>query len=435
MADAANVQDPILIAAKRTPVGSLGGSLCSRTAVQLGAVAARAALEAAGIPPTEVDECIFGCVLTANLGQAPARQIAVSAGLPPSCRCVTINKVCASGAKAIALAAQSIRLGYAEVVVAGGTESMSNAPYLMGDSDNSGVNRARHGGLRLGHATMADSVMRDGLTDSASAARAGCAMGVLGDACAARYHLSREQQDAYALESYARARAAWERGVMRREVVSVPLAAGNADVDADEELNKLQAEKVPRLRPAFDKEHGTVTAANSSKISDGAAAVVLVSRRRAQQWGIGRRDGASAVSPPRLAYQVVECVDAEVEPEWFTVAPIAAIQRLLRMPAVQACVAAPEQVDCWEVNEAFSVVPLVAMQQLPAVRHQRLNMNGGAVALGHPLGCSGARIVVALTTVMEEHGFQTGVAAVCNGGGGATALLLRRAALDRPAGL
>lgn len=428
--------DVFLVAGKRTPIGCLGGVLANVPAVTLGATAVQAALASASIPGALVEECYFGCVLGANLGQAPARQVALRAGLPPSCCCTTVNKVCASGAKAIALAAQSILLGQADVVVAGGMESMSQAPYCIGDGGSGGpegVYRARISGLRLFDAQLVDTIMRDGLLDAAQRQGPGRPMGHFGDLCAAHYSISREEQDAYALESYLRARQAWESGHMAAEVA--PVLVGGRDGDPvlrDEEPWRLQADKLSRLRPAFDRERGTVTAANSSKISDGAAAVVLVSRRKARELGLLsdsgtaiQASGVSAQSTP--VFQLLATVDAEREPEWFTLAPVTAIRKLFSSrngldPADM------EDIDCWEINEAFSVVPLAAMRELPVVRHERLNLRGGAVSLGHPLGCSGARIVVTLMHVLAEHQWEHGVAAICNGGGGATALIIRQLA-------
>jgi acetyl-CoA C-acetyltransferase len=429
--------DALIVAGKRTPLGCLGGALAGVSAVTLGAAAVRGALEAARIPGALVEECYFGCVLSANLGQAPARQVALQAGLPVTCCCTTVNKVCASGAKAIALAAQSILLGQADVVVAGGMESMSQAPYCIGNGGSGGpegVHRVRIGGLRLFDAQLVDSIMRDGLLDASPAGKPARPMGWYADACAVHHSITREEQDAYTLESYRRAQMGWESGSMAEEVVPVPLnSADSASIARDEEPWRLQADKLPRLRPAFDRERGTVTAANSSKISDGAAAVVLVSRRKARELGLISADSAAAENTlrdgrrSRSIFQLVAAADAEREPEWFTLAPVTAIRKLFSTRyGLDASDMA--NVDCWEINEAFSVVPLAAIRELPRIRSERLNMRGGAVSLGHPLGCSGARIVVTLLSVLEEHQWEYGVAAICNGGGGATALLIRRLA-------
>jgi acetyl-CoA C-acetyltransferase len=427
-------RDVFLVAGKRTPIGCLGGELASVPAVTLGATAVRAALAAAMIPGGLVEECYFGCVLSANLGQAPARQVALLAGLSTSCCCTTVNKVCASGAKAIALAAQSIALGQADIVVAGGMESMSQAPYCIGDGGSggpAGVHRVRIGGLRLFDAQLVDTVMRDGLLDASQRQGPAHPMGFFGDACAAHYAISREEQDAYTLESYTRAQKAWNSGGIADEIAPVSLDdKADTVVARDEEPWRLQPEKIPRLKPAFDQKHGTVTAANSSKISDGAAAVVLVSRRKAQDLGLltdrdkCKESLARDASPPFI-FQLIAAADAEREPEWFTLAPIAAIRKLFS-PRYGLDIADIDRVDCWEINEAFSVVPLAAMRELSFIRPERLNMRGGAVSLGHPLGCSGARIAVTLMHVLAENQWEYGVAAICNGGGGATALLLRR---------
>lgn len=401
-----------IVGYKRTPIGSLGGALAGHTAVELGATAVRAALESARVPAAAVQECYMGCVLSGNVGQGPARLIALCAGLPPTCCCTAVNKVCASGAKAVTLAAQSITLGAADVVVAGGAESMSNAPYMLGGGGASrAVNPARNGGYRMTDAKLVDSVFRDGLSDSTPGA-GGCAMGQHGDACARTYGITREEQDDYALRSYERAAKAYEAGKMQREVVPVgePGSGGGGGVvvEEDEEFRRLRADKVRTLRPAFDREHGTLTAANSSSINDGAAALVLVSRRKARELGLD----------VRRAPRILQFADAELEPARFTVAPAHAIRKLKAWHAVEYL----------EVNEAFSVVPLAVMRELyhdadaDAHHAPALNLYGGAVSLGHPIGCSGARIIVTLLNVMAIEGFRSGIAAVCNGGGGATAL-------------
>ncbi|HWP34637.1 MAG TPA: thiolase family protein [Thermodesulfobacteriota bacterium] len=390
--------DVVVLSAARTPIGAFQGALAPLAAPQLGAAAIRAAVARAGLEPGEVDEVLMGQVVQAGSGQAPARQAAVGAGLPLSVGATTVNKVCGSGLKAVMLGAQAIRSGESEVVVAGGMESMSNAPYLL--------DRAR-AGYRLGDALLLDALYRDGLVDPFS----GRVMGLCAELCAAEYAVGREAQDAYALESYRRARDAIASGAFAREVVPVEVPrpkGGAATVDTDEEPGRVDLARVASLKPAF-KPDGTVTPANASKLNDGAAAVVLASERRAA--ALGRRPLA----------RIVAQASAAREPEWFTVAPADAIRALLRRVGRH-----PADVDLYEINEAFAVVAIVVSRLLD-LPPERVNVRGGAVALGHPVGASGARILVTLLHAMADRGAKTGVAAICLGGGEAVALLVERA--------
>ena len=387
-----------LVAPRRTPIGSLGGALASLTAVELGRHASLATLETSGIDPAAVAEVYLGNVVSANLGQAPARQVALGVGLPASVPCTTVNKVCASGMKAIALAAQAVQLGHAEVVLAGGFESMSRVPYYVPD--------ARFG-YRFGGGTLVDGLQRDGLQDAYDHV----AMGVSADQTAAECGISREAQDEYAAESYRRAAAATDAGRLAREIaaVQVPQRRGDAKVvDRDEEYAKVVFEKLPRLRPAFSAD-GTVTAANASTINDGAAAVLVVGEDALHRHGL---------TP--LA-RIAGYADAAREPMRFPLAPNLAAPRALERAGVQMA-----EVGVHEVNEAFAVVPL-AYRQAFDLDPATVNPNGGAVSLGHPLGMSGARIVNALAFELASGGARYGLASICNGGGGASAMLLERA--------
>ncbi|ULB11449.1 acetyl-CoA C-acyltransferase [Cereibacter azotoformans] len=378
--------EPIVIAgAARTPMGAFQGALKGRTAVELGATAIEAALARAGLASEAVDELIMGCVLPAGLGQAPARQAAMGAGLPQSVPCSTLNKVCGSGMKAVMLAHDLIRADSARIVVAGGMESMSNAPYLL--------DKAR-GGYRIGHGRVMDHMFLDGLEDAYDRGRA---MGTFAEDCAEAYQFTRDAQDAYALESLSRAKAAISGGRFAEEVVAVD------DVADDEAPGRARPEKIPQLRPAF-REGGTVTAANSSSISDGAAALVITSLSAAEAQGLTPlatiRGHASHAQAPNL----------------FTTAPIVAIRKLLDRIGWDA-----GDVDLFEINEAFAVVAMAAMRDLD-LPHDKVNVNGGACALGHPIGCSGARIIVTLLSALRDRGLTRGVASLCIGGGEATAL-------------
>ncbi len=383
-----------IVSAVRTPMGSFGGALKDVPAPQLGATAIKAALEKAGVSPEEVDEVLMGCVLQANVGQAPARQAAKGAGLPDKVICTTINKVCASGMKAIAQGAQSILLGDADVVVAGGMENMSAVPFYVPNM---------RWGNKYGEAPLIDGLQKDGLTDCYSNFAMGCAA----DITAAESKVSREEQDAFAIESYTRSQAAWKEGRFADEIVPVVLASKKGDivVDKDEEPWAVKFDKIASLRSAFGKE-GTVTAANASTMNDGAAAVVLMSKEKADKLGI---------KPIAI---IRSYADAEQEPTWFTTTPSIALPKAVQKAGLQM-----SDVDYVELNEAFSVVGIVNTKKMnldPA----KVNVNGGAVSMGHPLGCSGARIIVTLINVLKQNGGKIGAAGICNGGGGASAMVI-----------
>ncbi|MBT7655233.1 MAG: thiolase family protein [Flavobacteriales bacterium] len=385
----------VIVSAKRTPIGSFLGALSSVSAVDLGATAIAAALEAASIQGSAVDEVFMGQVLQTGCGQAPARQAALKAGIPHSVPCTTVNKVCASGMKSIQLAAQSIALGQIEVAVAGGMENMSLSPHFSNLRTS----------LKFGSLPMQDSLQLDGLTDAYDQV----AMGVFADATAQKHDISREEQDAFAIRSYERSAAAWEAGAFDDEVVpvSVPQRRGEAIlVDKDEEYRQVKLDKIPQLRAAFSKD-GTVTAANASALNDGGAALVLMSETRAQALGI---------TP--LA-TLLSHADAAQEPKWFTTAPAKALPKALALADLTL-----DAIDWLELNEAFSVVGLANIKLL-GLDPEKVNPNGGAVSLGHPLGCSGARIVVTLLHQLQRSGTYA-AAGICNGGGGASALILKK---------
>ena len=381
----------VIAGAKRTAIGSLLGQFTGVPATTLGATAIKAALDQSGIAPAEVSEVIMGCVLPANLGQAPARQAALASGLPKSVGCTTINKVCGSGMKAIMLGHDLIKAGSARVVVAGGMESMTNAPHMA----------AVRSGVRYGDGTLVDHMAWDGLTNPYD----GQSMGVFAEKCADKYGFTREQQDAFATESVERAQAAIASGAFAAEIVPVKVAGKKGDVEfsTDEQPGKSDITKIPALKAAFRKD-GTVTAASSSSISDGAAATVLLDEDSAKRLG---------VKP--LARIVAHATQSQ-EPEWFTTAPVGAIEQVLKKAGWKVA-----DVDLFEVNEAFAVVAMAPMKDL-GIDHSRLNVNGGACALGHPIGCSGARLVVTLVHALKARGGKRGIASLCIGGGEATAL-------------
>ena len=382
----------VIVGAKRTAIGSFLGQFTGVPSPKLGAVAIRAALDQSGVAPAEVSEVIMGCVLSANLGQAPARQASLGADLPAGTGCTTINKVCGSGMKAIMLGHDLIRAGSASVVVAGGMESMTNAPHMV---------QARTG-IRYGDGTLVDHMAWDGLTNPYD----GKAMGVFGELCADKYHFTREQQDAFAIESVNRAKAAQQNGGFADEIAPVTVSGRKGDVvvDTDEQPGRSDVAKVPSLKPAFRKENGTITAASSSSISDGAAAVVLLSADDAAKRGL-----------KPLARIVAHATHSQ-EPEWFTTAPVGAIQKVLDKAGWKV-----GDVDLFEINEAFAVVAMTPMKEL-GIPHDKLNVNGGACALGHPIGASGARLVVTLLNALKTRGLKRGVASLCIGGGEATAI-------------
>ncbi len=389
--------DVVIVSAKRTPIGTFLGALTPLSAVQLGTAAIKAAIETAGIAAGDVQEVIMGCVLPAGLGQAPARQAALAAGVPLGVPATTINKMCGSGLKAVMMAADQIRSGTAATVVAGGLESMSNAPYLLPKGRS---------GYRMGHGEVIDHMLRDGLQSPFD----GKAMGCFADATASRYNFSRAQQDAFAAESVRRATQALQAGEFDVEVT--PLAVkgrrGETVVARDETPGSCDVAKIPSLKPAFDKD-GTVTAASSSSISDGAAALVVMSAEEA-----GRR----ALKP--LARILAYASHAQ-EPEWFTTAPVGAIRKVLGQLGWK-----PHDADLYEINEAFAVVPMAAMRDID-IDHTRVNVNGGACALGHPIGASGARILTTLVHALKRRGRKRGIAALCIGGGEAVALAVEMA--------
>lgn len=392
-----NVSDPIVIVGiARTPMGGMQGALSSVSAPELGASAIKGALVDAGVAAADVDEVLMGCVLPAGLGQAPARQAALKAGLPIGVPCTTVNKVCGSGMKTVMMAADALRAGNIEVAVAGGMESMSNAPYLLA--------KAR-AGYRLGHGELLDHMFLDGLQD----AYEGGLMGNFAEVCASKYSFSREQQDAYAIESLARANRAIAEGRFEREIVPVAFSTrkGEETVSVDEQPGNARPEKIPQLKPAFKKD-GTVTAANASSISDGAAALVLMRASTATQKGLQPLAVIKGYS--QFAH----------EPEWFTTAPVTAMKKLLDQVQWSA-----QDVDLFEINEAFAVVAMAAMSELN-LSHEKVNVNGGACALGHPLGTSGARIIVTLLAALEQQDKHKGVASLCIGGGEATAIAIER---------
>lgn len=389
------MSNPIaILSAMRTPMGGMMGSLSSLSASDLGGVAISSAISKSGLNASDIDEVLMGSVLTAGQGQAPARQAALAAGLPVSTTCTTVNKVCGSAMKSIMLGGNALRSGQASVVVAGGMESMSGAPYLLP--------QARQG-YRFGHAQMLDHMQYDGLQD----AYQGVAMGNFAETCASKYQFSREMQDVFAMESLSRAKQAIEKGYFANEVAPVTLSTRRGDVvvDTDEQPGNAKPEKIPQLRPAFQKD-GSVTAANASSISDGAAALTLMMSDEAEARGL---------KPIALIHGYDESAQ---EPEWFTTAPVTAVQNTLKRVGWSI-----DEVDLWEINEAFAVVAMAAMHEL-SIPHSKLNVHGGACALGHPIGASGARILVTLIHAMQRRGDKKGMASLCIGGGEATAMAI-----------
>lgn len=388
------IKSVVIVSAARTPIGSFMGALSSVPATTLGATAIKGALEKVNLDPSLVNEVYMGNVVQAGVGQAPARQAALAAGILDTVPCTTVNKVCASGMKAVMMAAQAIALGDADIVVAGGMENMSRIPHYVN----------LRNGHKFGPQTMVDGMQKDGLVDAYD----GNAMGVCADACANKYSFSREDQDAYAIQSYERSAAAWDAGKFADEVVPVNVPQRRGDdiiVSKDEEYTNVKIEKIPALRPAFTKE-GTVTAANASTINDGAGAVILMSEEKAKEMGL----------TPLCT--IKGYADAAHEPEWFTTAPSKALPKALAKAGV-----AQENVDFFEFNEAFSVVGLANMKIL-GLTDKNVNVNGGAVSLGHPLGCSGVRILITLINVLKQNNGKIGAAAICNGGGGASAIVI-----------
>ena len=390
--------DPIVIVGTaRTPMGGFQGDLKDVAATALGSAAIGAALSRAGLAPDQVEEVVFGCVLPAGLGQAPARQAALGAGLPKSVEATTVNKMCGSGMQAAIMAHDALAAGSVDVVIAGGMESMTGAPYLM---------TKHRGGARIGHDTMFDHMYLDGLEDAYTP---GKLMGAFAEDTAGQYQFTREQQDDYAIESLRRANAAIESGAFDAEITPVEVTSrkGTETISTDEQPGKARPEKIPTLRPAFAKD-GTITAANASSISDGAAALVMT-----------RESVAKAMNLPIVARVVAHAAHAH-EPGLFTTAPVPAMQKALKKAGWSV-----EDVDLWEVNEAFAVVPMIAMKEM-GIDHAKLNINGGACALGHPIGASGARILATLLAALEAHGKARGVASLCIGGGEAVAMAVER---------
>lgn len=387
-------REVVIVSAVRTPIGSFGGALSEVTATHLGATAVKGAIEKAGVDPASVQAVIMGSVLQANLGQAPARQASKFAGLPDTVQATTVNKVCASGMKAVMMATQDILLGDSEIVVAGGMESMSRTPFYL--------EQARYG-YRFGNGQLIDGIGKDGLTDVYHQT----AMGVSADNTAKEHNISREEQDAFAIESYKRSAAAWAAGKFKNEVVPVTVKTRKGDVvvDHDEEYKNVSFDKIPGLKAVFSKE-GTVTAANASTINDGAAALVMMSAEKAKALGL------------KPIAKVLSYADAEQAPEWFTTTPAKAVPRAVEKAGLKM-----SDIGYFELNEAFSVVG-ITNTRLMGLDPAKVNVNGGAVSLGHPLGCSGARIIVTLINVLQQNGAKYGAAGICNGGGGASAIVI-----------
>ena len=389
-------REVVIVSAARTPIGSFLGALSTIPAPKLGAIAIKGALEKINLKPELVEEVLMGNVVQAGTGQAPARQAAIYAGIPNTVPCTTINKVCASGMKTVMQAAQSIALGDTNIVVAGGMENMSLIPHYL---------YARNG-TKFGPTTLVDGMQKDGLVDAYDQN----AMGVCADACATKYEFSREDQDAYAIQSYERSADAWETGKFNNEVVPVEVPQRRGEpliVVKDEEYTNVRMDKIPQLRPAFTKD-GTVTAANASTINDGAGAMVLMSKEKADELGL------------KPLATIKSYADAAQEPEWFTTAPAKALPNALDKADVSI-----DDIDFFEFNEAFSIVGLANMKIL-GLTDKNVNVNGGAVSLGHPLGCSGVRILITLLNVLEQNNAKIGAAAICNGGGGASAMIIER---------
>ncbi|MDG1425925.1 MAG: acetyl-CoA C-acyltransferase [Flavobacteriales bacterium] len=389
------MKEVVIVSAVRTPIGSFGGSLSTISATKLGSIAIKGAIEKAGIDKNIVDEVFMGNVLQANLGQAPARQSAIFAGLSENVPCTTINKVCSSGLKSIMLASQTIMCGDNDVVVAGGMENMSNVPHYFA--------KGRYG-QKLGDMKLVDGMVKDGLTDVYGNVH----MGLCAEKCATDNNISREEQDAFAIESYKRSAESWENGKFKNEVipVEVPQRRGeNIIISEDEEYKNVKLDKIPNLRPVFDKE-GTITAANASTLNDGASALILMSLEKANELGV------------KPLAKIISYADAAQEPEWFTTAPSKALPI-----AISKAGLTKDNIDFYELNEAFSVVGLANMKILD-LNPKIVNVNGGAISLGHPLGNSGSRIIVSLINVLKQNNGKIGAAGICNGGGGASAMII-----------
>ena len=390
-----NKKEVYIISAVRTPIGSFGGTLKEFSATRLGAIAIRGALEKAGLKPELVQDVLMGCVLQANMGQAPARQASKFAGLPDHTNCTTINKVCASGMKAVALASQSIALGDADIVVAGGMESMSSVPYYSEDT---------RWGHKYGNVSLIDGLAKDGLTDAYD----GLAMGNAAELCARECGISRDDQDGFAIGSYKRSQAAWNEGKFAGEIIPVEIPQRKGDpvlFAKDEEPFNVKFDKIPELKPVFQKD-GTVTAANASSMNDGAAALVLMSKDKADELGL------------KPIAKILSWADAEQAPEWFTTSPSIAVPKAVSRAGLNM-----SDISYWELNEAFAVVGIENSRRMK-LDSARVNVYGGAVSLGHPLGCSGARILVTLINILRQNKARYGAAGICNGGGGASAMVI-----------
>ena len=388
------MKEVVIVSAVRTPMGSFGGSLSTVSATQLGASAIKGALEKINLNPSEIEEVYMGNVLQANLGQAPAKQAAIFAGISENTPCTTVNKVCASGMKAISLAVQAIKCGDANVIVAGGMENMSSVPHYY----------SARNAVKLGDVKITDGMVKDGLTDVYNQVH----MGVCADQCADEYHISRKDQDDFAIKSYERAARAWSEGNFNEEIVPVAVPQRRGEdliVSEDEEYKNVKLEKIPQLRAVFNKE-GTVTAANASTLNDGASALILMSKEKAKELQI------------KPIAKVLSYADAAQEPQWFTTAPAKAVPKALAKANLKTT-----DIDYWELNQAFSVVGLVNTKLL-GLDPSKVDVNGGAVALGHPLGSSGSRIIVTLINVLKQNNGKFGAAGICNGGGGASALVI-----------
>lgn len=391
------MKEVYIVSAVRTPIGSFGGSLASVSAIKLGSVAVKGAISKIGLDPKHIQEIFFGNVISSGLGQAPATQVAVGAGLGYNIPCTLVNKVCASGMKAIMLGAQSIMLGHNDVVVAGGMESMSNIPYYL--------MKARYG-FKYGNGELVDGLTHDGLTDIYNH----CAMGVCSDNTAKEMNISRQDQDNYAINSYKRSAASWAAGKFKDEIIPVEIVGKKGDITLfaeDEEYKNVNFDKIPGLKPVFTKE-GTATAANSSTINDGAAAVILMSKEKAKELGL----------TPMA--KILGFADAAQDPMWFTTTPSIAIPKAMKMAGIDK-----KDVGYYEINEAFAAVAIANNMKL-GLTAENVNVNGGAVALGHPLGASGARITITLANILKQNNATIGVAGICNGGGGASAIVIER---------
>lgn len=391
------MKEVFIVSAVRTPLGSFGGKLSSLTAVELGSIAIKGALQKAGVDPSEVDEVLMGNVISANLGQAPARQAAIGAGLGYNVPCTTINKVCASGMKAVMLAAQSIMTGQNDLVVAGGMESMSNVPYY--------IPKGRFG-YKYGNAELVDGLVKDGLFE----AYYKFPMGNCADNTAREMKITREEQDTYAIQSYTRSAEAWKSGAFKDEVIPVEIAGRKGEtiiIDEDEEFKNVMFDKIPSLKPVFEKD-GTVTAANASTMNDGASALVLASKEKVEELGL------------KPIAKIRGFADAAQDPLWFTTAPAIAIPKAIKNAGLKA-----DDIDFYEINEAFAAVAIANQRELH-LDNDKLNVFGGAVSLGHPLGASGARIITTLCSVLDQKKGKVGVAGICNGGGGASAIVIEK---------